>query len=80
MSRDEYRSCLLSLLQMSQWSHVSWVALSGSSPNVFVIVFVFVIVIVFVNVFLLVRPCLLITLIKGLKGHKSLGMLFEGFL
>ena len=82
MSRDEYRSCLLSLLQMSQWSHVSWVALSGSSPNVFVIVFVFVIVIVFVFVivFLLVRSCLLITLIKGLKGHKSLGLLFEGLL
>ena len=64
--------------KMSQWSEVSWVALSGSSPNVFV--FVFVIVFIFVIVFLLVRSCLLITLIKGLKGHKSLGSLFLGLL
>ena len=38
---------------------------------VFVIVFVFV----FVIVFLLVRSCPLITLIKCVKGHKSLGSL-----
>ena len=62
--------------QMSQRSQVSLVALWGSSLNVFVIVFVIVIVFVFVIVFLLVRLRLLITLIKCLKGHKSLGLLF----
>ena len=45
---------------------------------VFVIVFVFVFA--FVIVFLLVRSCPLITLIKCLKGQKSLGLLFEGAL
>ena len=39
------------------------------------IVFVFVIVCVIVIVFLFVRPCPLISLIKCLKGHKSLGSL-----
>ena len=64
--------------QLSQWSQVSRVALSGSSLNVFVIVFVMVMVIVFVFVivFLLVRPCLLITLITCLKGHNSLRVLY----
>ena len=42
---------------------------------VFVIVFVFV----FVIVFLLVRSCPLITLVKCLKGHKTLGSLFVFF-
>jgi len=42
--------------------------------------YVFVFVFVFVIVFLLVRSCPLITLIKCLKGHKSLGSLFEGVL
>ena len=49
-------------------SQLSWI--------VFVIVFVFVFV--FVIVFLLVGSCPLITLIKCLKGHMSLGSLFEG--
>ena len=59
--------------QMSQRSQVSRIALWGCSLNVFVIVYVFVIV--FVLVFLLVRSCFLITLIKCLKGRKSLGSL-----
>ena len=54
---------------------VSRITLGGRSLNVFVIVFVIVIVIVFVIVFLLVRSCSLITLMKCLKGHKSLGSL-----
>ena len=37
-------------------------------------------VFVFVFVFFLVGSCLLITLIKCLKGHKSLGFLIEGVL
>ena len=41
--------------------------------NVFVFVFLCVNVIVF-----FVRSCLLITLIKYLKGHKPLGLIFEG--
>ena len=44
---------------------------------VFVIVIVIVIVFVFVIVFLLVRSCLLITLITCLKGHKSLRVLCD---
>merc|ERR1711956_129384 len=68
--------------QMSQRSQVSRVALWRCSLNVFVfvIVIVFVFVFVFVIVFFLVRSCLLITLIKCLKGHKSLGSLFGGVL
>ena len=56
--------------------------MSQASVIVFVIVFVtfFVFVFAFVIVFLLVRSCPLITLIKCLKGHKSLGLLFEGVL
>ena len=38
----------------------------------------FVIVFVFVIVFLLVRYCLLITLITCLKGQKSLRVLYDG--
>ena len=54
---------------MSQISQVSGI--------VYVIVFViaFVLAFVFVIVFLLVRSCPLITLIKFLKGHMSLGSL-----
>lgn len=37
--------------------------------------FFFIIVIVIVNVFL-VKPFLLITLIKCFKGHKSVGLLY----
>ena len=68
--------------QMSQRSPVSGVALLRCSPNVFVfvIVIVFVFVFVFVIVFCWVRSCLLITLIKCLKGHQSLGSLFQGAL
>ena len=63
--------------QMFKMSQVSGIALWRCSLNVcvFVIVFVFVFVFVFVIVFFLVRSCLLITLIKCLKGHKSLGSL-----
>ena len=64
--------------QMSQRSQVSRVALWWSSLNVFVSVIVFVFVFVFVIAFFLVRSCLLITLMKCLKGHRSLGSLFEG--
>ena len=46
------------------------------SLNVFLIVFVFV----FVIINSLVRSCILITLIKCLKGHKSLGSPLEGAL
>ena len=56
--------------QMSQRSKVSRIALRRCSQNVSVIVFVFVFV--FVNLFL-VMSCLLITLNKCLKAHKSLG-------
>ena len=63
---------------------VSRITLGGRSLNVFVIVFVIVIVFVFASVFvivfLLVRSCLLIALIKCLKVHKSLALLFEGVL
>ena len=62
--------------QMSQRSKVSRIALRMCSQNVFVIVIVFVFV--FVNLFL-VLSCLLITLNKCLKGHKSLGLLLGGF-
>ena len=63
-------------------SQVSRIALRRCSQNVFVIVFVFVfvIVIVFVIAFLMIMLCLLISLIKCLKGHTSLGSLFEGVL
>ena len=47
--------------------------LCEGSLNAFVIVFVFV----FVIVVLMVRSCLLVPLIKCLKGHKYLGLLFE---
>ena len=60
--------------QMFQRSQVSRIALRRCSENVFVFVIVFVIVFVFVN-FILVMSCLLITLNKCLKGHKSLGSL-----
>ena len=52
------------------------IVLSGRALNVFVIVIVFV----FVFVVVFFRSCFLITLIKCLKGHKSLGSLFEGVL
>ena len=58
--------------QMSERSQVSRIALRRGSQNVFVFVIVFVFV--FVNLFL-VMSCLLITLNKCLKGHKSLGWL-----
>ena len=67
-------------------SQVSRIALRGCSQNVFVfvIVFVFVFVIVFVCVIVfvnfLVMSCLLITMNKCLKGHKSLGLLLGGVL
>ena len=80
-------SCLLIIIiKCPKGSQVSGIALWRCSLNVFVFVFVFVFVlvfvfvIVFVIVFLLVRSCPLITLIKCLKGHKSLGSLFEGAL
>ena len=63
---------------MSQGTKVSRITLWGCSLNVFVIFFVFVFVIVivivfvFVIVFLIVRSCLLISLIKCLKCQKSL--------
>ena len=57
--------------QMSQRSQVSRIALRRCSQNVFV----FVIVFVFVFVISLVMSCLLITLIKCLKGRKSPGSL-----
>ena len=66
--------------QMSQRSQVSRIAPWRCSLNVFVFVIVFVFVFVFVIVVFLVRSCLLIVLIKSLKGHKSLGLLFEGAL
>ena len=53
--------------------HKSIIVLWWSSLNVFDSVFVFVFV--FVILFFLVMSCLLITLIKCLKGHKSLGSL-----
>ena len=52
--------------QMSQWSQISGIALWRCSWNVFF--FVIVIVLFFV----LVKSCPLITLIKCLKGYKSL--------
>ena len=61
--------------QMSQRSQVSRIAHLRCSLNVFVFVIVFVFVFVIVSVFLLVWTCLLIPLIKCLKGHKSLGSL-----
>ena len=59
--------------QMSQRSPVSRIALWRCSLNVVVFVIVFVFVFVFVIVFLMVRSYPLITLVKCLKGHKSLG-------
>ena len=55
--------------QMSQRSQVSRIALRRYSQNVFVFVIVFDFVFVFVK--FLVMTCLLITLTKCLKGHKS---------
>ena len=49
-------------------------------PQVSGIVFVIVSVFVIVIVFLFIRSCPLITLIKYLKSHKSLGSLSEGVL
>ena len=66
--------------QIYQRSQVSRIALWRCPLNVFVIVFVYVFVFVSVIISFLVRSCLLITLIKCLKGHKSLGSLFEGAL
>ena len=66
--------------QMSQRLQVSRIALWRCSLNVFVFVIVFVFAFVFVIGFFLVRSCPLITLIKCLKGQKSLGLLFDGVL
>ena len=63
--------------QMSKRSQVSRIALWKSSLNVFVFVIVFVFVFVFVIVVFLARSSLLITLIKCLNCHKSLGSLSE---
>ena len=41
---------------------------------------VFVFGFVFVFVFMLVRSCLLVTLVKSFNGHKSAGSLLECFL
>ena len=60
--------------QISQRSQLSGIALWRCSLNAFVFVIVFVFV--FVIVFLLVRSCLLITLITYLKGHKFLEELY----
>ena len=60
---------LSEMQSVSQRSQVSRIVLWGCSS--IVVVFVFVIV------FLLVRSCFLITLIKSVEGHKSLGALFE---
>ena len=65
---------------VNKLTQVSRIALWWSSLNVFVFVIVFVFVLVLVIGFLLVRSCLLTTLIKCLKGHKSLGSLFDGVL
>ena len=60
--------------------------LQDRSLKVVFIVFVFVILFVFVFVFVFVfclfsdRPCLLVTLIKCLKGQNSLGSLFQDVL
>ena len=62
--------------QIYQRSQVSRIALWWSSLNVFVFDIVFVFVFVFVIVFFLVRSCVLITLIKCLKGHRSLASLY----
>ena len=61
--------------QRSQISIEYRVALWICSLNVFVFVIFFVFVFIFVIAFLLVRSYPLITLIKCLKGHKSLGSL-----
>ena len=66
--------------QTSQRSQNPRIAFWRCSLNVFVFVIIIVFVIVFVIVFFLVRSCPLITLIKCLKGHKSLGSLFGGVL
>ena len=58
-----------------QRSQVSGIALFSYSLSVFVFVIVIVFVFVFVIVFFLVRSCLVINLIKCLKGRKSLGSL-----
>ena len=63
--------------QMSQGSQVSRIAFLRCSLNVFVFVIFFFFVFVYVIVFFLVRSGLLITLIKG---HKSIGLLFEDVL
>ena len=64
-------STLPKRLKFSKW--VSRIALWRCSLNIFdfVIFFVFV----FVFEFLLVKSCVIITLIKSFKGHKSLGSL-----
>ena len=59
--------------QMSQSSQYSRIALWWCSLYVYVFVG-------FVLVFFLSRSCLPIVVIKCLKGHKSLGLLFEGVL
>ena len=64
--------------QMSLRSQVSRLPLWRCSLNLFVIVFFFVFVFVIVD--FLVRSCLLVILIKCLKGQKSLGLPFEGAL
>ena len=68
------------IVMNSQRSQVSGIALLRCSLKVFVFVIVFVFVFVFYIVFFWVRSCLLITLIKCLKGHKSLGLLLLGVL
>ena len=66
--------------QTSKRTQVSRIALWRCSLNVFVIVIVFVCLFVFVIAFLLVSSCLLIILIKCLKGYKFLISLCEGVL
>ena len=68
--------------QMSQRSQVSRIVHWRCSLDVFVfvVVILFVFVFVFVIVLFLVSSCLLISRIKCLKGHKYLGLLFEGAL
>merc|ERR1719237_1251382 len=69
--------------QMSQRSQVSRIALGRCTQNFFVFAFVIVIIFVFVFVFVnffLVMSCLLITLNKCLKCHKSPGLLLGGIL
>ena len=75
------RSVVRNVINFHKGSRVARVTgLMDHSLRCSLIVFVIVIVFVYVMVFLLVRSCLVIILIKCLKGHTSVASFVKGVL